>query len=79
MPSRNSTQLTVALDRLLLEEGPHIQGHEVQHNDPHRLLVIDGVVVPAAQPSIYSYYVSLSTAKGMSPLGLSLNVHSIFH
>ena len=52
MPNRNSTQSTVALDRLLLKEGPHIQGHEVQHNDPHRLLVIDGVVV-SCSPTEY--------------------------
>ena len=45
MPSKYSTPSTVALDRLRLEEGPHIQGHEVQHSDFHRMLVIDGVIV----------------------------------
>jgi DNA-binding response OmpR family regulator len=45
MPSRNNTQSKPVVDRLRLVEGPPFQGHIVQHSDPHRLLVIDGVVV----------------------------------
>jgi DNA-binding response OmpR family regulator len=45
MSSGNSTQSKRVVERLRLVEGPHIQGHMVQHSDPHRLLVIDGVVV----------------------------------
>jgi DNA-binding response OmpR family regulator len=45
MPNRNSIPSKPVVDRLRLVEGPPIQGHIVQHSDPHRLLVIDGVVV----------------------------------
>ncbi len=45
MPDKNSIQSKSAMDRLRLVECPPIQGHIVQHSDPHRLLVIDGVIV----------------------------------
>ena len=63
MPSRNSTQSMSAADRLRLVEGPNIQGHVVQHSDPHRLLVIDDVVV-SCTPTEYPLLIGLLQQSG---------------
>jgi len=63
MPNRNSIQSKPVVDRLRLVEGPPIQGHIVQHSDPHRLLVIDGVVV-SCTPTEYSLLMCLLQQSG---------------
>jgi DNA-binding response OmpR family regulator len=63
MPSRNSIQSKPVVDRLRLVEGPPIQGHIVQHSDPYRLLVIDGVVV-SCTPTEYFLLMRLLQQSG---------------
>ena len=45
MIQRQYTQRKINKDVLRLAEGPHLDGHMVQHSDTYRLLVIDGAIM----------------------------------